>query len=766
MAIVINWRLFKCDKLQLFRCKKYRNNGSIHSKFKRAVSTLNESECDTTATFSNGTQLIISSGKYARLSNSSTVASIGHTSVMVTAVCSKSSSNKSMLPLTIDYRQKSAAVGRIPTNFMRRDIGTTEYEILTSRLVDRSLRPLFPQGWNLETQLVCNTFAVDGINDPDVISINGASAALSLSDIPWNGPVGAVRVGIIDNVLKINPTRQEMQESILNLIVSATSNNYVLMLEGSANNVSPQNLKKAIKQGVKECQSIIQAITELQKKCGKKKMNFTVPEIKDVDGITECIKLNTENKIREILTNFKHDKLSRDNAISEVLVNVTDIIIEKYPETELRVIENIYYKFVKEIFRSLIFETNIRCDGRKLQELRKITCQVDLFKPLHGSALFQRGQTQVLCTVTLDSLESALKMDTVSMLISGMKEKNFFLHYEFPPYATHDVGRLGVVGRREMGHGALAEKGLRSVLPKDYPFTIRLTSEVLESNGSSSMASVCGGSLALMDAGVPISSPVAGVAMGLVTQFDDQCPTQITNYKILTDILGMEDYLGDMDFKIAGDKNSFTALQVDVKIAGVPLKIIMETIEQSQVAKKEIIEIMNRALSEPRKDHSEKMPVVEELEIPVHQRGKFLGVGGINLKKLFIKTGVHIYSKNDDIYTLFAPNELALKEAKEIIKETLQKDREPVLEFGAIYTAKIVEIRETGVMVTLYSSMTPALLVNSQLDQRKVFHPSALGLEVGQEIKVKYFGRDPVSGSMRLSRKVLQDPITVTKTLS
>ncbi|XP_014610280.1 PREDICTED: polyribonucleotide nucleotidyltransferase 1, mitochondrial [Polistes canadensis] len=766
MAIVINWRLFKCDKLQLFRCKKYRNNGSIHSKFKRAVSTLNESECDTTATFSNGTKLIISSGKYARLSNSSTVASIGHTSVMVTAVCSKSSSNKSMLPLTIDYRQKSAAVGRIPTNFMRRDIGTTEYEILTSRLVDRSLRPLFPQGWNLETQLVCNTFAVDGINDPDVISINGASAALSLSDIPWNGPVGAVRVGIIDNVLKINPTRQEMQESILNLIVSATSNNYVLMLEGSANNVSPQNLKKAIKQGVKECQSIIQAITELQKKCGKKKMNFTVPEIKDVDGITECIKLNTENKIREILTNFKHDKLSRDNAISEVLVNVTDIIIEKYPETELRVIENIYYKFVKEIFRSLIFETNIRCDGRKLQELRKITCQVDLFKPLHGSALFQRGQTQVLCTVTLDSLESALKMDTVSMLISGMKEKNFFLHYEFPPYATHDVGRLGVVGRREMGHGALAEKGLRSVLPKDYPFTIRLTSEVLESNGSSSMASVCGGSLALMDAGVPISSPVAGVAMGLVTQFDDQCPTQITNYRILTDILGMEDYLGDMDFKIAGDKNSFTALQVDVKIAGVPLKIIMETIEQSQVAKKEIIEIMNRALSEPRKDHSEKMPVVEELEIPVHQRGKFLGVGGINLKKLFIKTGVHIYSKNDDIYTLFAPNELALKEAKEIIKETLQKDREPVLEFGAIYTAKIVEIRETGVMVTLYSSMTPALLVNSQLDQRKVFHPSALGLEVGQEIKVKYFGRDPVSGSMRLSRKVLQDPITVTKTLS
>ncbi|XP_043672149.1 polyribonucleotide nucleotidyltransferase 1, mitochondrial [Vespula pensylvanica] len=766
MIVTANCRLFRYGKLRSFCYKKYRNNDIIYPKFKRAVSNFNNSEFNTEVQFSNGSHLIISGGKYAQLSNSSAVVSIGDTSVMVTAVCSKISSNESILPLTVNYKQKSAAVGRIPTNFMRRDIGTTEHEILTSRLVDRSLRPLFLQGWNLETQLVCNTLAVDGINDPDVISINGASAALSLSDIPWNGPVGAVRVGMINDVLKINPTRREMQESTLNLVVTAMNNNYVVMLEGFGDNINVNNLKKAIKQGVKECQCIIHAITTLQKKYGKKKMNFTVTNIQDIDDITECIRMNAEKNIRKILTNFEHDKLSRDNAIKDIFIHIIDIIKEKYPEIHEKNIENIFYKFVKQIFRSLIFETNVRCDGRDLQELRKIDCQVDLFKPLHGSALFQRGQTQVLCTVTLDSLESALKMDTASMLISGMKEKNFFLHYEFPPYATGDTGRIGVVGRREMGHGALAEKGLRSVLPKDYPFTVRLTSEVLESNGSSSMASVCGGSLALMDAGVPISSAVSGVAMGLITQYNDQNPSEIQDYRILTDILGMEDYLGDMDFKIAGGRKGFTALQADIKITGVPLKIIMEAIDQAKIANQKIITIMDKVLLQPRKDHNDKMPVVEDIEIPVHQRGKFLGVGGINLKKLLIETGVHVYPKDDDIYTLFAPNESALKEAKEIIEKTLQKDREPILEFGAIYTAKIIEIRETGVMITLYSNMVPTLLPNSQLDQRKVFHPSALGLEVGQEIKVKYFGRDPVSGYMRLSRKVLQDPISVTRTLS
>lgn len=429
-------------------------------------------------------------------------------------------------------------------------------------------------------------------------------------------------------------------------------------------------------------------------------------------------------------------------------------------------INTIYYEIVKKIFRLLIFETNKRCDGRNLDELRKISCQVNLFKPLHGSALFQRGQTQVLCTVTLDSLESALKMDPMSMLLSGIREKNFFLHYEFPPYATNEIGRVGGVGRREMGHGALAEKGLRHVLPKDFPFAIRLTSEVLESNGSSSMATICGGCLALMDAGVPISTPVAGVAMGLITEYDETDPTRIVDYKILTDILGMEDYLGDMDFKIAGGKHGFTALQADIKVPGLPLKIIMETISNSYQAKTNILEIMGNVLSEPRKEHSDKMPVVEDMEIPVHLRGKLLGLGGINLKKLYLETGVHINPKDDNVYHLFAPNKAALKEAKEMIEKLLQKDREPTLEFGAIYTAKIVEIRETGVMVTLYSNMVPILLPNSQLDQRKVFHPSALGLDVGQELKVKYFGRDPVSGHMRISRKVLQEPITVSRTLS
>ncbi|KAK2581723.1 hypothetical protein KPH14_002207 [Odynerus spinipes] len=765
MVVTMTYRLFKYDKLLFFHRKKYCNNGIVDFKFKRNNST-SSCEFNTEVTFSNGTHLTLSGGKYARLSNGCAVASLGDTSVMVTAVAKETTSVRSFIPLSVDYRQKAAAAGRIPTNFLRREIGMNEHEILTSRLVDRSLRPLFPQEGNFETQIVCNMLAVDGVNDPDVVSINGASTALSISDIPWNGPVGAVRVGMVDNELKINPTRKEMQQSMLNLIVTAAKSHSVVMLEGFANDIPPQELRKAIKQGVKECQAIILSIQNLREKYGKKKMEMNVTKSEDTDEILAHIQTITENDIRSILTNFEHDKLSRDNAISRLCSHITGRVKEKYPHMENEAITSLFYTIVKQIFRSLIFETNRRCDGRNLDELRKISCQVDLFKPLHGSALFQRGQTQVLCTVTLDSLESALKMDTVSMLISGVKEKNFFLHYEFPPYATHDIGRTGVIGRREMGHGALAEKGLRHVLPKNYPFTIRLTSEVLESNGSSSMASICGGSLALMDAGVPISSPVAGVAMGLVTQCNKENPTQIIDYKILTDILGMEDYLGDMDFKIAGGKTGFTALQADIKIPGLPLKIVMETIERAWRAKGSIIEIMDDVLREPRKGQNDKMPVVEDLEIPVHQRGKLLGVGGTNLKKLFIETGVQVYPKDDYMYTLFAPNKEALKEAKEIIETLLQKEREPTLEFGAVYTAKIVEIRETGVMVTLYSNMTPALLPNSQLDQRKVFHPSALGLEVGQELKVKYFGRDPVSGHIRISRKVLQDPVYVARTLS
>ncbi|XP_076756679.1 polyribonucleotide nucleotidyltransferase 1 isoform X2 [Xylocopa sonorina] len=705
----------------------------------------------------------LSTGKYARLTSGSVTATLGDTSIMSTVVRKNVPSKESIVPLTVNYRQKAAAIGRIPTNFLRREMGQSEQEILTSRIIDRSLRPLFNSGYSYETQIICNLLAIDGINDPDVLSINAASAALSISDIPWNGPVAAVRVGYIDKQHVINPSKRQLQQSKLNLVLSCTSKNLIVMLEGSAEDILEPDLRKAIKIGAKECQTIIKSLLELKSRVGKPKLEIDDNKEPNKD-VEEFVRNFAEDKLREIFNCYSHDKTSRSTAVNDV----RNEMLNNMADRDREFIENavkLFDKICKEIFRSLIFETKRRCDGRTIDELRNIQCQVDLFQPLHGSAFFQRGQTQVLSTVTLDSIESSLKLDMISMLTSGVKEKNFFLHYEFPPYAVNETGKVTGLDRREIGHGALAEKGLKAVIPKDYPFAIRLTSEVLESNGSSSMASICAGSLALMDAGVPISAAVAGVAMGLIYN-SDNIESEEENYKILTDISGIEDHLGDMDFKIAGTKKGFTAFQADVKVPGVPLKVIMESIQSASLAKSRIINIMNEVLSAPKIDAKENKPVLDTIEVPMHQRGKFLGIGGSNLKKILYETGVNIYSENDIVFSIFAPNQSAMDAAKNMIDEILQTNVEPTLTFGDIYTAKITEIRETGVMVTLYPTMVPTLLPNSQLDQRKIHHPSALELNVGDEIKVKYFGRDPVSGRIRLSRKVLQDPISSARNLN
>ncbi|XP_050300970.1 polyribonucleotide nucleotidyltransferase 1, mitochondrial [Anthonomus grandis grandis] len=706
-----------------------------------------------TVAFSNGRNLTISTGQYAKLADGCAVGTIGDTSTMVTVVSKAKPSPSSFLPLVVDYRQKSAAAGRIPTNFFRRELGPSEKEILTSRLIDRSLRPLFPDNYYYDTQVVCNMLAIDGINNPDIIAINTASAALALSDIPWNGPIGAVRVGMIDNEVLINPTRKELHESKLNLIISATKRNLVVMLEGNADSIPIHELQRVIKQGTKETQHIISEIETLRKEHGKPKRAID-PILTLSEEVNEALRSLSEMRIKEIFQNYTLDKIARDNALNEVRGNVLEKIRFSFPDSDSNLVSEGYNKLVKQIFRNLIFEKEQRCDGRQHDELRNISCQVDLYKPLHGSAVFTRGQTQVLCTVTLDSHESAMKLDPLSIVTSGVKEKNFFLHYEFPPFATKETGRIGPIGRREMGHGALAEKGLFPTIPSDFPFTIRLTSEVLESNGSSSMASVCGGSLALMDAGVPVSSPAAGVAIGLITKYDEK-NCNVEDFRLLTDLLGIEDYLGDMDFKVAGSKAGVTALQADIKIPGLPLRIVMEALEKAKHAHRQILQIMHECIPQPRKAKKDNWPVVEKLEVEPHKRHKFLGVGGINLKKLFAETGVQVSQLEDTTFQIFAPNQSAMDEAKEIIEKNLATERVPELQFGDIYKATIVEIRDIGVMVTLYAGMPPALLHNSQLDTRKVGHPSALGLEVGQELQVKYFGRDPVSGLMRLSRKVL-----------
>ncbi|XP_051507139.1 polyribonucleotide nucleotidyltransferase 1, mitochondrial [Myxocyprinus asiaticus] len=712
-------------------------------------------------------KLEISTGKLARFADGCSVVKLGDTSVMVTAVSKTKASSSQFMPLVVDYRQKAAAAGRIPTNYLRRELSSTDTEILTSRLIDRSIRPLFPAGYFYDTQVLCNILAADGVNDPDVVAINGASAALALSDIPWNGPIGAVRIGLVDGEFIVNPTRSQMNISALNLVVAGAASSHVVMMEAAAENVLQQDFCHAVKLGVKHTQQIIQAIQQMSRELKVTKRTpakfFTPP----ADMVEHTRELASE-KIYAVFTDFTHDKITRDEAINKIRLETEELIKEKFPHSESFEVIEAFNSVSKDIFRNLVLNEYRRCDGRDLMSLRNISCEVDVFKPLHGSALFQRGQTQVLCTVTFDSLESSIKPDVITTALSGIKDKNFMLHYEFPPYATNEIGKMGGVNRRELGHGALAEKALRPVIPKEFPFTIRVTSEVLESNGSSSMASVCGGSLALMDSGVPISSAVAGVAIGLISKPNhEKSSSDILDYRLLTDILGIEDYNGDMDFKLAGTSKGITALQADIKITGLPLKIVMEAIQQATVAKKEILSIMNKTISKARSSRKENGPVVENVKVPVSRRARFVGPGGYNLRRLQAQTGVTISQVDEETFCVFAPTPSAMNEAQEFIREICKDDQEEQLEFGAVYTATITEIRDIGVMVKLYPNMSAVLLHNSQLDHKRIKHPSALRLEVGQQIQVKYFGRDPTDGRMRLSRKVLQSPTaTVVKTLS
>ncbi|KAA0201847.1 hypothetical protein HAZT_HAZT000284 [Hyalella azteca] len=702
--------------------------------------------------------LTLETGRHARMADGSVVATMGNTSVLVTATSKPSSTPQSFLPLTVDYRQKYAAAGRIPTNYLKRELAPSDHEILTSRVIDRSVRPIFPVGFMDETLLTCSLMAVDGFNSPDVISINAASAALAVSPIPWGGPVGAVRMGYSDDELLVNPTRRELQHSELDLVVTAGPKKTVVMLEGGCNNILLPKLQKAIKAGVKECQVVVQAIQKLAERYGKPKNSFQKPQLPL--EIFEAVESLISERITEIFQDYSYDKQSRDAAITAVRRDASATLAQQFPDRSAEV-ESAFNEITKKIFRQLVLETGVRCDGRGCSDLRAMQCRSDVFPALHGSSVFQRGQTQVQCTVAFDSLHADSPLNPLLQATGGTKDRNFLLHYSFPSFATNELGRGGAVTRREIGHGALAEKALRPLLPTNHPMTILLSATVLESNGSSSMGTVCGGSMALYDAGVKLTAPAAGVALGLISSSDDS--GNITDYKILTDLLGIEDYLGDMDFKIAGTRQGVTALQADIKLPGVPLSIIMEALLNATPARNKIIQLMNDEIKQPR-ESKDTWPEVMTLEVPPSRRARLVGPGGTTLRKIQAQTGVEIWWEDASHICVFAPNRLAFEEAKETL-DALLEDKEPTLEFGAIYTARISELRPTGVMVQLYDDMTPVLLHNSQLDMKRVQHPSALGLEVGHSIKVKYFGRDPSSGQMRLSRRAIQAVSAVTRDL-
>ena len=718
----------------------------------------------------------------AKFADGACTCSLGDTSVLVTAVSAKSSQSalQSFVPLSVEYKQKAAAAGRIPMTHLRRDVGITEKEVLTSRIIDRSIRPLFPKGYSCDTQIICNLLAVDGQNDPDVLAINGASASLALSNIPWNGPIGAIRMGMIGERPIANPSRREQDLSRLNLVMSTNSLGNIIMMDGFCREpILMPDLLKAVKQGVKECRLIIESISKLRSINGKPKRALDLKNLPTNEQI-EYFKSNGQSRITSVFSNYSLDKISRGEELTKIRDELVSLAQEKFPDADESTLHGAFSNVCRSTYRQMLEHKRIRCDGRNLNQLRPINCKIDLYKPLHGSALFQRGQTQVFCSTTFDSPDAAFRTDTLTSLLSGVKDKNFMLHYEFPPYATNEIGRVGTLpGRREVGHGALAERAIRPILPENQELTTRLNCEVLESNGSSSMASVCAGSLSLMDAGVQIREHVAGVAMGLISRFGELQDADETsfaeknalvesNYAILTDILGFEDYIGDMDFKIAGTKKAITALQLDVKpICGVPVPIVYQAIQRAHTARSEIINLMDKAIKTARKEKKDNHPVIKTIRIPPHRVASFVGFGGANLKKIMAKIGVRISAYGDDAdsnvlgtansdnFIVFAPNKEAMAEAEEYIKSSMERKKEPELEFNAIYTATIEEIRPNGLMVTLYPNMTPALLPLSQLDIRTVSHPSALDFVVGQQIQVKYFGRDPASGHMRLSRKSL-----------
>lgn len=736
----------------------------------------------------------IAIGELARMSDGSAVVEDGATAVLATVVSPGSRTETStqpggtapsqFVPLTVDYRQRAASAGRIPTNYLRREMGPSTSEILTSRVIDRSLRPMFPPGFSCDTNVTCQVLSTDSEHLADVLAVNACSAALACSPVPWLGPVAAVRVGLIDGEPVMNPTRRQLKSSSLNLLLTTGSSRTVVMMEAAANNTFQRDFVSAFKAGVRQSQSIITAIKKLQAESGVTKQVYQEPQIPE--EVTENVHALCSTRIRDILKCDTHDKQSRDGAVQTLRQSTIDVLRQSLAADQMPMVSEAFNRLFRRQVRDLVSEEHVRCDGRRLEQMRPLDCRVGLYQPLHGSALFQRGQTQVLATVAFDSPESALKSrDSIaSMVYGGDSANNFMLHYDFPSFANGELsgrqrgGGSGGPGRREIGHGALAERALRAVVPRDHPLTIRLTTEVLESNGSSSMAAVCAGSMALLDAGVSLTEPVAGIAIGLVTSnYQSQCvcdeygsplnmtfvarappgsPERFCRYTLLTDLMGIEDYCGDMDFKLACTATGITALQADFKVAGVPSAVVVNAIYAGRTGIGHLLNRLNATINAPRAQ-SDAWPQIEQIAVAPHQRARFVGAGGANLRRITAETGVQVTAIDETTFSVFAPNSQAMDEARQLLQQVLfdadEQAAESRLEFGAVYRASVVEVRDTGVMVRLHASLAPALVRTAQLDQRLVRHPSALGIAVGDLITVKYFGRDPVNGEMRLSRK-------------
>jgi polyribonucleotide nucleotidyltransferase len=684
------------------------------------------------------THISIETGKIARLADGAVVVSCGDTMVLASAVSATIiKEGQDYFPLTVDYREKAAAVGKFPGGYFKREGRPTEKETLTSRMIDRPLRPLFPPGYFYDTQVISILLSADGENDPDILAINGASAALSVSDIPFAGPIGAVRVGRLNGQFVANPTHTEREQTDLDLIYVGTEND-VLMIEGAAKELPEADFVKALEFAHGHAREMIRIQKELASQVGKPKR--AMPLLLVNQDLLEIAYRVAGDRIEGAL--YTSGKVARTKAIDALREEVKMSILEKYPEADKFSISQAFDYVQKKAFRVSVLDKQRRVDGRDYQELRPISCEVGVLPRAHGSAIFQRGETQALALATLAPIEEAQMIDAYG---GGEHSKRFILHYNFPPFSVGETGRTGGASRREIGHGALAERSLEPVVPgeNDFRYAIRISSEIMESNGSTSMASVCGGMLALMDAGVPVKRPVAGISVGLVTEHGED--RQLKRYELLTDIIGSEDHFGDMDFKLCGTDAGVTGYQLDLKLPGISHKIMGEAIQRAKEARMKILDIMRAKLDKPRPELSKYAPRIETIKINPEKIGALIGPGGKTIKGIVAETGAEINIEDDGSVHIYATSGESMARAKEIIGGMTRE-----IEIGQTYQGRVVSVKEFGAFVEIFPGRD-GLVHISELADFRVKRTEDVA-KVGDMIWVKCIGIDD-KGRVRLSRK-------------
>ena len=684
-------------------------------------------------------QITIETGRLAKQADGAVTVQLGETIVVVAAVAAtKAKEGQDFFPLTVDYREKAAAAGKFPGGYFKREGRPTEKEILTCRLTDRPIRPLFPKGWYNEVQVQTILLSADGENEPDILSIVGASASLMVSDIPWAGPLGAVRVGRINGKFVANPTHVEMADSDLDLVYVGNDKD-VVMFEGSAKEITEADFNAALKYAQEVIQPLIAAQKELAAKFGKKKREITLKIVPD-EVLAEAKALAGDRFVPALLT---PGKLARESACNAIKEEVGAKLLEKFGEEKINtfVVNDAFYYIQKEAVRKLILESGKRLDGRSFDQIRPISSEVGILPRAHGSALFSRGETQAVTLATLGTGDDTQEFDSYT---GGENSKKFLLHYNFPNFSVGETGRISGPGRREIGHGALAERSIEPMIPlKDYPYAVRVTCEIMESNGSTSMASVCGGTLALMDAGVPLIRPVAGISVGICTGDD------MNKYQLLTDIIGWEDAYCDMDCKIAGTEKGITGFQLDLKLKGLPQAIMEQAIEKARVARISILGEMAKTIAAPRKDISPYAPRITTLKVNPDKIGAIIGPGGKNIKKLVEESGCEIDIEDDGTVNIFSVSAEGMKIAVDAITGMTSE-----AEIGKIYRGKVVTIKEFGAFVEFLPGKD-GLVHISELANFRVKKTEDI-VKVGDDITVKCLGVDE-KGRVRLSRKAAME---------